>query len=72
MTTARRPNPTVSAFVTGVELTDSLPRLPLQTVEPDVRALSRRMNGFLLQSLRNIELKKRGGRNSRRMQRTND
>jgi len=72
MTIAHRPNPAVSAFVTGVELTDSLPRLPLQTAEPEGLVLSRRINGFLLQSLRNIELKKRGGRNSRRMHRTDD
>ncbi len=72
MTIANRPNPAISAFVTGVELTGSLPRLPLQTIEPEGPALSRRINGFLLQSLRNIELKKRGGRNSRRMHRNND
>ena len=62
-------NPAVSAFVSGVELADSLPRLPMQTAPTENRVLGRRISGFLLQSIGNLDVKKRGGRNSRRYKR---
>ncbi len=58
------PNATVSAFVMGVELTDRFPRLPQNS--QDVKLTARTEPHFLLQSLRNLCVKKCGRRSGGR------
>ncbi len=58
------PNATVSAFVMGVELTDRFPRLPQSS--QDVKLAARTEPHFLLQSLRNLCVKKCGRRSGGR------
>ena len=58
------PNATVSAFVMGVELSDHFPRLPLNSQEASLAARSQ--PNFLLQSLRNLCVKKCGRRSGGR------
>ena len=58
------PNATVSAFVMGVELTDRFPRLPHSS--QDVKLAARPEPHFLLQSLRNLCVKKCGRRSGGR------
>lgn len=58
------PNATVSAFVMGVELTDRFPRLPFNGQE--VKSPGRNEPHFLLQSLRNLCVKKCGRRSGGR------
>lgn len=58
------PTGTVSAFVMGVELTDRLPSLPQGSQE--VNHPVRTQPYFLLQSLRNLSVKKCGRRSATR------
>ncbi|MGJ8688811.1 MAG: hypothetical protein ACSHXZ_04745 [Gammaproteobacteria bacterium] len=58
------PNATVSAFVMGMELTDRFPLLPLSAQE--VKSPGRSEPHFLLQSLRNLCVKKCGRRSGGR------
>ena len=58
------PNATVSAFVMGMELNDHFPRLPLNSQEASFAARSH--PSFLLQSLRNLCVKKCGRRSGGR------
>lgn len=69
MSTQQFANPAITAFISGVERTDRLPRFPLQGTEPEIKPMSRRISGFLLSQIGNLDVKKRGGRNSRRNKR---
>lgn len=60
------PNATIAAFVMGVELTDRFPQLPHSGTQNSVALARRAETGFLLQSLSNLGVKKRGRRSGGR------